>query len=239
MATAGFSGPLSVFEGRHGLLASFAPSVEPDFDVLTAGLGERWEAERVAFKPYACGTMAQPFIDCAIRLGRRMPAEQVVELCCSVGEGTVHRLWEPLALKQRPPNGYAAKFSTPYCVAIGFLRGAAGLAEFSEECVGDPAVLSLAARVTYRVDPEDEYPRNYTGRIRATLTDGRILEEHQPHLRGGRHDPLTREELLAKCKANLAYGGTDPARVESLAAFADELADRRAPLPIAKLLAAR
>ena len=44
----------------------------------------------------------------------------VVEVVCEVGEGTVHRLWEPLTEKQRPPNGYAAKFSTPYGIAVGF-----------------------------------------------------------------------------------------------------------------------
>jgi hypothetical protein len=31
-------------------------------------LGSRWVMEDVAFKPYACGTMTQPFIDCATQL---------------------------------------------------------------------------------------------------------------------------------------------------------------------------
>ena len=34
----------------------------------------------------------------------------------------MHRLWETLADKQRPPNGYGAKFSTPYCIDAGFVR---------------------------------------------------------------------------------------------------------------------
>ena len=41
------------------------------------------------------------------------------EMVCEVGEGTVHRLWEPLPAKQVPKNGYSAKFSTPYCIAAG------------------------------------------------------------------------------------------------------------------------
>ena len=28
---------------------------------------------------------------------------------------------EPLAQKQAPPNGYAGKFSTPYCIAASFV----------------------------------------------------------------------------------------------------------------------
>jgi hypothetical protein len=43
------------------------------------------------------------------------------EIVCEVAAGTVHRLWEPLASKHRPPTPYAAKFSTPFCMAVGFI----------------------------------------------------------------------------------------------------------------------
>ena len=223
MGRAGFKGPATVFEGVHGFFRAFAPTVSPDFDLLTRDLGERWEARRVAFKPFACGTMAQPFVDCAIRLRRRgVRADQIAELQCSVGEGTVHRLWEPLEAKQKPPTAYAAKFSTPYCIAVAFLRGDAGLAEFSDALIRDPEVLALADRVTYTIDPDDEYPNNYTGRIRAMLTDGNEIEEHQAHLRGGGREPLQRSELIAKCAANLRHGGADPALAGVIAQRADE-----------------
>jgi len=225
MARAGFSGPATVFEGRHGILHGFAPTVTPDFEILTGALGDVWQGSRAAFKPYACGTMTQPFVDCAVRLAAAVSADEIVSLTCRVGEGTVHRLWEPLAQKQRPPNAYAAKFSTPYCVAVGIVRGDAGLAEFTETCVSDVAVLDMARRVSYEIDPDDEYPRNYTGWIRATLTDGRIVEEVQPHLRGGSRAPMSRDELLAKCSANISYGGLDPALAGRLAGFADGLAN--------------
>ena len=54
-----------------------------------------------------------------------------------MAEGTVHRLWEPLADKQRPPNGYAAKFATPFILATGFVRGGVGLDAFTEKAVRD------------------------------------------------------------------------------------------------------
>ena len=103
MGRAGFKGPATVFEGVHGFLKAFAPGASRDSSVLTEGLGQRWETARIAFKPYACGTMTQPFIDCAIRLrARGVRAGEVAELICPVGEGTVHRLWEPLDLKRNP-----------------------------------------------------------------------------------------------------------------------------------------
>ena len=57
---------------------------------------------------------------------------------CETAEGIVHRLWEPLANKQHPPNGYAAKFSIPYAIAVGMLRDDAGLGEYQETVVRDP-----------------------------------------------------------------------------------------------------
>jgi 2-methylcitrate dehydratase PrpD len=159
-----------------------------------------------------------------VDLARRgIRPEQVASVVCEVGEGTVHRLWEPLALKQTPPTPYAAKFSGPYCVAAGFVFGDAGLAQFTEESVRDPRVLALAGKVDFVVDPANEYPANYTGHVRATLTDGSVVESRAPCLRGGARAPLLRAELQAKCAANLAFAGRDPAGAARLAAFADAL----------------
>src|ERR1700755_2609753 len=117
LARAGFLGPRTVFEGVHGLFHGFAHTTKGDYGQLD-GFGDAWVIETLAFKPYPCGTMAHPYIDCAKRLAARgvKPAD-VKELVCEVGEGTVHRLWEPLAAKQRPPNGYAAKVSAPFFLA--------------------------------------------------------------------------------------------------------------------------
>ena len=127
----------------------------------------------------------------------------------------MHRLWEPLAAKQKPPNGYAAKFSTPYCIASGFVRGGVGLDAFTDEAVRDPAVLAIAAKVRYRLDPNNPYPNNYTGHVRALLRNGDVVEERQPHMRGGAHEPLTRQDIEEKFALNTRHGGWDAARTEA------------------------
>lgn len=226
MAEAGFTGPRTVFEGEHGFFKAFAPSTAADIELMTRDLGRTWLAKDVAFKPYASGTMTQPFIDCALALRNRgITANQIAELRCFVGEGTVHRLWEPIDVKRRPPTAYAAKFSSPYCIAAGLLHGTAGLADFSDEKIADPAMLELMQRIDYDIDPDNEYPLNYTGHIRATLDDGGVVEAKQPHLRGGVHERLSRRELLDKCAANLAYGGADPALAVTIAAHADGIVE--------------
>ena len=133
-------------------------------------------------------------------------------MVCEVGEGTVHRLWEPLAAKQHPPNGYAGKFSTPYCIAAGFVHGNVGLDAFTDDAVKDARVLALAAKVRYQIDPQNPYPKNFTGHIRAVLNDGSVVEERQPHMRGGAHEPLTRQDIEDKFMLCARHGGCDDAR---------------------------
>jgi 2-methylcitrate dehydratase PrpD len=168
--------------------------------------------------------MTQPYIDCAVRLGRAgiAPAD-IEEISCEVGEGTVHRLWEPLSEKRRPTTPYSAKFSTPYCVAVGIIYQDAGLAEFTEERVRESRVLELAGKVNYVVDPGNEYPANYTGHVRARLKDGSVVEERQACMRGGAREPLSRSELEDKCEANLAFAGRSRDRVTAISDFGNRV----------------
>ena len=213
LARGGFVGPRTVFEGVHGLFHGFAHTTKGDYDALTGDFGTRWVTDTLAFKPYPCGTMAQPYIDCARRLAARgIKPEDVTEIVCEVAEGTVHRLWEPLADKQRPRNGYAAKFAVPYLLAAGFVHGGVGLGAFTESAVRDARVLALAAKVKFVIDPDNPYPGNYTGHIRATLRDGSVEEERQPYLRGGAQEPLTRQDVIDKFRLNAEHGGWSAAQ---------------------------
>jgi 2-methylcitrate dehydratase PrpD len=223
LARRGFVGPRSVFEGEHGLYHGFARTTKGDWDKLVDGFGTRWVASDVAFKLYPCGTMTHPYIDCARRLSRKVDVEQIEEVVCEAAEGTVHRLWEPLAAKQRPPNAYAAKFSQPYCIAAGFVLGNAGLDAFTDERVADPRLRALAAKVRYEVDPDNPYPNEYTGHVRVRLKNGTWLEERQPHIRGGRHEPLSRADVEEKFRSNCAYGGWSAEQAQRFLAWARQV----------------
>jgi 2-methylcitrate dehydratase PrpD len=213
LARSGFIGPRTVLEGQHGLFNGFARTTQGDWNALLGAFGQHWVMSTIAFKPYACGTMTHPYIDCARRLTRRrVRPEEIVDIVCETAEGYVHRLWEPLASKQSPPNGYAAKFSVPYAIAAGLLLDGAGLGAFEDRNVRDPRLLALARKVHYVIDHDNPYPRQYTGHVRATLADGRVIEERQPHLRGGAAEPLAQSEIEAKFCANCSHGGWTDSR---------------------------
>jgi 2-methylcitrate dehydratase PrpD len=231
LARGGFLGPRTVFEGTHGLYHGFARTTAGAWGKLVDGFGARWVASSLAFKPYACGTMTQPYVDCARRLAARgLQIEDIAEVVCEAAEGTVHRLWEPLAAKQDPPNAYAAKFSQPYCIAAGFVLGHAGLDAFSEARVRDPRLRSLARKVRYEIDPRNPYPDEFTGHVRVRLKDGSVLEERQPHMRGGAKDPLSRADLEEKFRLNCAYGGWPAERADASLQLLERFFERRVDL---------
>jgi 2-methylcitrate dehydratase PrpD len=237
LARAGFTGPETVFEGPHGLYQAFAGGHDAKkLDDLLAGLGSVWEIGELTLKPYPCGSIAQPYMDCAERLRRQHAVlpDAITAIRCRTSPGPVPRLWEPLAAKHAPPNGYAAKFSLPYLLASILVRGRAGLAEFTDDAVHDAAVLRVARLVTYELDPGIDYPRQFIGDVAVTLTDGRVVRERQDRPRGGPDAPLTRAEIDAKFRGNAALG-LPAEQVERVIRAVDHL---DSPEPLAGLLAA-
>ena len=225
MAESGFLGPRTVFEGEHGAFHAFAvPQIERQWHHLRIGWGTQWECANLSFKPFACGTMAQPYIDCARDIKAQVgDVSLITDMVVKVGEGIVHRLCEPVAEKVTPSTPYGAKFSVQYCVAVGLVDDDAGLKQFTEARIRDAEVLGLAAKVRYEIDPDNEYPKNYTGDLIATLSDGRTVSANQPCLRGGRRQPLTPEDLETKFMANARFGGWDDADAKRLLSFARSL----------------
>jgi 2-methylcitrate dehydratase PrpD len=218
LARCGFTGPATVFEGAHGLYQAFAGGHDAArLEALLESLGRSWELGQLTLKPYPCGSIAQPYMDCALRLRERdgIRPDAIAAIRCRTAPGPVPRLWEPLAAKHAPPNGYAAKFSLPYLVAVVLVKGRAGLAEFADEAVRDPAVLRVAERVSYELDATIDYPRQFVGDVAITLTDGRVVRERQDRPRGGPDAPLTRQELEAKFRGNARLALPD-ARVEEI-----------------------
>ena len=62
---------LTLPKGKADKLALTLESKEPLIAPVLNGLGESWLMERIVFKPYACGTMIHPYIDCMIRLAQQ------------------------------------------------------------------------------------------------------------------------------------------------------------------------
>ena len=75
-------------------------------------------------------------------------------------------------------TGRDARVSLQHTVAAAFLFGAAGLAQYKDNCVADPAVRALRARVVFEEDPGGPVE---SATVTLHLADGTEQSEHIRH----------------------------------------------------------
>src|SRR5690242_4915846 len=147
-AASGFTGPAEPIAGRYGFASVTSDSA--DLARMTDGLGERWEVLENAYKPYPCGVVLFPVIDACLELrARHMPAAEAIERVVVRG----HPLMRERTDRPEIASGRDARVSLQHSVAVSFLFGAAGLAQYEDACVADPAVRALRSRVVFEEDP--------------------------------------------------------------------------------------
>lgn len=207
LARHGFIGPGSPYEGRFGLFASYLGELASacDFDLATRGLGSTWEIEQVAIKPFPACHFTHACADAAIAIARdhELDPGAVRTIRALVPQEVVKVVCEPVAEKVRSTNEYQAQFSIPYVVAAALLRGRFGLAELAAESLNDPAIVELAGKVRYEVDPQSGFPKYYSGEVIVITGDGKELR-HREHVNRGSVDrPISEEEIEAKFMDNM------------------------------------
>jgi 2-methylcitrate dehydratase PrpD len=231
LARQGFVGAKRAYEGRFGLYASHLQShFDPaNLALATAGLGEVWELQQVAVKPYPACHFVHACVDAAVTLTRehKLDAKEIEQVRALVPAEVVKTVCEPAANKRRPANSYDAQFSIPYTVAAGLRRGQFTLDELEDDALGDPDILALADRVQYEIDPATTFPRHYTGEVIVNLRGGRTLRHREAVNRGNGERPLSEADIIEKFRSNAARAvSRDKAHaVETLLLSLDQAAD--------------
>ena len=157
----------------------------------------------IAVKPFAMCHFVHAATDAAIALHRQgMDAAEVQSVEVLVPAAAVELVCEPAERKRRPQNEYDAKFSLPYAVTSGLMRGRLGLKELLPEAYTDPAVRDLKDKVTYRIDPDATFPRHYSGEVRVTLRNGGQRVHREAVNRGHPERPVSNEDVRVKFMEN-------------------------------------
>ncbi|MFL9854899.1 hypothetical protein PQR72_04055 [Paraburkholderia madseniana] len=65
-----------------------------------------------------------------------------------------------------------------------------------------PAVLALAARVDYEIDPDTTFPRHYTGEVVVERSDGTRVAHREAINRGCADRPVSNDDIVTKFYAN-------------------------------------
>jgi 2-methylcitrate dehydratase PrpD len=201
LAEGGFIGARTIFEGPDGFIRAHSFKDAYDYSRITENLGKKWEMMDTSIKVHACCRFAGPVADCALDLYRQgVRSKDVKGILAKVNDWTIKVLCTPPEPKYRPMTHVDAQFSLPYTVAVAISRNRTGPGEFKEEVLGDPEVIELASKITWKLDPAAEavYPKAYSTTLVATLNDGREVMSHVDYPRGDPENPVTVEDILNK-----------------------------------------
>ena len=192
LASKGFSCTDNVLEATKGFVDVFGSG--GDLDRAVDGLGRHFELFSNAYKPYPSGIVVHPAIDACLEVAEQLPDNAAL---ASVAL-KVHPLTLELCGRREPKTPVEAQISLFHWAAACLVQRAAGLAQLRQDCIDDPAVAALRARISAVADralARDE------AIAEVTLTNGASLRSHVPHARGSIARPLTDDELDAKFKA--------------------------------------
>jgi 2-methylcitrate dehydratase PrpD len=174
----------------------FAPQADPAR--LIDKLGERYEVTRTNIKKWTVGSPIQAPLDALENLRKRHPFEAAgvrrvdVRLATSEAKTVNDREMPDISLQ--------------YMVAVMLLDKTASFAAAHDKPrMQDAAVQREKAKVQLIPDEDLErlYPRRETV-VEVTLADGARLTERVGAVRGTAENPMTREEVVAKCRDLMA-----------------------------------
>jgi len=238
LAEGGFIAPRAPYEGRFGLFRTLTKEpfhCEPE--AVAADLGERWETDLSAIKPFPTCHFTHAAADAALAIRKEhgIGVDDIASVKALLPNDVIPIVVEPVANKRRPVSDYDAKFSVQFIVAACFARGRFGLAELEPEALQDPVILGLADKVDCDVDPNADFPRVFPGAVVVRTKDGREIVHAEPVNRGAADRALTDAEIVEKYDANAAIA-VDKDRAEAVKAAVLGLEDLDGPA-LAKALA--
>jgi len=198
LAAKGYDGPAEPLAGTQGFYHALVE--KPDLSCITDGWGESWAVMATSYKPYPCGFVIHPVLDCVLDWRREHPAADVTRV---VVRG--HPLLSIRADRPDVSTGREAQVSVQHAVAAALVSGQAGLDQFTDACVRDGEVLKMRSKVEVL---RDERFSTVAAAVEITTADGKTFHLAQSAARGSDANPLSDSDLEEKLR--LAASGWDP-----------------------------
>ncbi len=239
LAEAGFSGPASALEGRFGAMQAYTDDPIPR--LLTEGLGGSHQIADVAIKPYACCRYNHGLIDGVLRIRneQRFDPSEVRRIRLGVLSAGAALVADPIDLKRAPGNPVDAQFSAPYAAAIALVHGAAGIAQYAPDVIGDPRIRRLMVATDCYTSPEldDAYPQRWPAEVEIVLNDGRVFRSRVEYAYGEPENPISEGALRGKFR-DLASDGLGVAGARRIEEMILRLGDAPSVRPLGDALRA-
>jgi 2-methylcitrate dehydratase PrpD len=200
LAERGFEGPDTILEGTFGFLDTYCAA--SDAALLSAGLGERFETEKLCIKRYPCHVTAHtPLVAIeALKREHGFRGDDVAHVVVRASAKVVSHHADT-----EPSDTMAAQYSVPWCVAVALRDDPMDPEAFGERGLGDAALRALCRAV--RCEPLGAGHGGWASEVTVTLRDGRVLARACEDFPGTPTLPLDDAALAAKyrhCAAGFA-----------------------------------
>ncbi len=195
MAEAGLTGVWDVLEGEHNVLQALSPAPQPE--EMVKGLGRRFMIAETAIKPYSVGYPIQAALDAFFTLQRQysLTKDNVNHITVSLprdGAGVVN-------------NRSMPDVNLQHMVAVALMDGQVTFESTHDyQRMSDPATVAVKERVTLVADEalmNPAAPRS--GKVAASLKDGRTVEHFTPHAYGTKENPMSTADVNVKARSLL------------------------------------
>jgi 2-methylcitrate dehydratase PrpD len=198
MAEKGITGARNCLEGKAGLFNVYHGG-DYDLKILQNGLGKRFEAENIGFKPYPCCGHTHAAIDAVLSLRSRhhIEAEQVQAITVSCG-GAALAMCVPEEVKRNPNNIVDAQFSIPWAVATALVKGNVTIEDFTEKAIKNGNILQISQKVTGQLDPDLTRHGVGPARVSIKMKNGAEYSEYVEFCLGSVERPMKPGDCVKK-----------------------------------------
>ncbi len=206
LAQGGYAAAARAIEGPLGWARAMGD--QPDLAKLTGGLGKSWEISKNTYKPYPAGIVFHAVIDACLKLRGQLAgsADDIESVTVQGSQLLLDRGDRAVA------NVRDARVSIHHSAACGLLLGAAGVREFSEAVVFEPAVVHFREKVRAQLDaglPDG------AAQVTVRTRSGKTLGETVMSARGSLADPLSDADIENKLRECIQTDGnsSDPSKI--------------------------
>jgi len=190
MASLGFTGAATIFDGERGFLRAFTD--KHDARALVEGLDAAYEL-LIEFKPYSCARPIHNAIDCALTI-RKQHKPDLMAIRRIVMER--HPDWAHYHQNKTPATYHEAQVSLPYSVAVALEEGAALFAQYRDDKLKQPGLLH--AMDVIEIVANDTLPRGVSCSMTMEMNDGSSYVAQVDDPKGSIGNPMNNDELRIK-----------------------------------------
>jgi len=227
LASLGFGGPPTPFEGKYDAYNAFSGERHPE--ALLAEWGKRFYVPEFAYKLYSSCSFTHPGLDALLTIARqhKLAPADVQAIVLRFPKSGAHMI----------DNNELKSHCAQYILPVGLVFGGVTIDDILEDRLRHRDVARLRASTRMVADPELDggWPEIYASIVEVTTSDGRHLSARVNHARGTMENPLTPDQIHQKY-LKLATTVTTPAHAEEIAEAVRQIDRSSDVAPLASLL---